>query len=89
MGFYPGSQAAGGQWEGMAVDKEVVDYIQDSDYGGIMFWAINEVGTSAIKTGLSVNEIAMYAKTKFKNANGQCKTPSTKPVDPPKKQTLK
>jgi len=27
MGFEPGGQAAGGTWEGMAVDKEVVDYI--------------------------------------------------------------
>jgi len=61
MGFEPGGQAAGGQWEGLDVDKQVVDYIKENEYGGIMFWAINETGMSAINTGLNVNTIALYA----------------------------
>ena len=42
MGFEPGHQAAGGVWEGMDVDKQVVDYIEDNKFGGIMFWAAND-----------------------------------------------
>lgn len=38
MGFEPGHQAAGGVWEGFNVDEKVVDYISDSDFGGVMFW---------------------------------------------------
>lgn len=60
MGFEPGSQAAGGVWEGLGVDQEVVDYIEVNNYGGIMFWAINERGTTAVETGISVNQIALY-----------------------------
>lgn len=37
MGFEPGGQAAGGQWEGLEVDKDVIDYIQQNGYGGVMF----------------------------------------------------
>ena len=41
MGFEPGYQAAGGIWEGMEVDKQVIDYIEENNFGGIMFWSAN------------------------------------------------
>ena len=41
MGFEPGYQAAGGIWEGMEVDKQVIDFIEDNNFGGIMFWSAN------------------------------------------------
>ena len=41
MGFEPGYQAAGGIWEGIDVDKQVIDYIEDNNFGGIMFWSAN------------------------------------------------
>jgi GH18 family chitinase len=42
MGFEPGVQVAGGIWEGMEVDRQVIDYIKDNGYGGVFFWAINQ-----------------------------------------------
>jgi len=41
MGFEPGGQAAGGKWAGMAVSQQAIDYIQQQNYGGAQFWAIN------------------------------------------------
>ena len=63
MGFEPGGQAAGGNWEGMDVDKQVIDYIKSNYYGGIMFWAINQpasAGSTEI-TGDNAQELAGYA----------------------------
>jgi hypothetical protein len=45
MGFEPGYQAAGGVWEGFKVDEQVVDYVADSEFGGVMFWALNDANT--------------------------------------------
>ena len=62
MGFEPGGQNAGGNWEGMDVDREVIDYINSNNYGGIMFWAINQpasAGSSEI-TGDNAQELAGY-----------------------------
>ncbi len=40
MGLEPGNQAAGGIWEGCAMDKDIIEYVS-SKGGGVMFWAIN------------------------------------------------
>merc|ERR1719367_2684742 len=67
MGFEPGHQAAGGLWEGNDVDKQVIDYIQQNNLGGVMFWAVNEHASlpdSGI-TGKNVQDLAAYAKGKF------------------------
>lgn len=63
MGFTPGGQAAGGVWEGMEVDEQVIDYIKENGYGGVMFWAINEVATapSTEVTGENAQTLAGYA----------------------------
>ena len=63
MGFEPGGQNAGGNWEGMDVDKQVIDYIKLNYYGGIMFWAVNQpasAGSTEI-TGDNAQELAGYA----------------------------
>lgn len=67
MGFEPGYQAAGGKWEGMAVDQQVIDYIYDNGYGGIMFWAMNQpvIAPSLEVTGENARLLAEYAKQKF------------------------
>ena len=44
MGFEPGDQPAGGFWEGLQVDEEVIAYIEEQKYGGAMFWAMNHRG---------------------------------------------
>lgn len=41
IGFEPGQQAAGGQWEGKAVDQQVIEMVKAKGLGGIMFWAVN------------------------------------------------
>jgi hypothetical protein len=41
IGFEPGEQAAGGQWEGMDVDKSVAQFALDNGFGGAMIWAAN------------------------------------------------
>merc|ERR1712176_1744088 len=41
MGFEPGEQAAGGQWEGMDADKQFAKFAFDNGYGGAMIWAAN------------------------------------------------
>jgi len=67
MGFEPGGQVAGGVWEGMEVDKEVIDYIDSSDHGGVMFWAINQPASSSEPdevTGENAQTLAQYALTK-------------------------
>jgi hypothetical protein len=41
IGFEPGEQAAGGQWEGMDADKQFAKFAKDQGYGGAMVWAAN------------------------------------------------
>lgn len=41
IGFEPGPQANGGVWEGLTIDKSVIDWIQATGFGGSMFWAVN------------------------------------------------
>ena len=67
MGFEPGHQAGGGLWEGSMVDKQVIDYIQENNLGGVMFWAVNEHATlpETGMTGKNAQELAKYAKSKF------------------------
>jgi GH18 family chitinase len=66
MGFEPGGQAANGVWEGMETDKNIIDHVSENNYGGVMFWAINEPGfNSPIPTGDNSQELAGYAKSKF------------------------
>ena len=67
MGFEPGLQAAGGLWEGPELDKQVIDYVNAHDYGGVMFWALNEHASSKQtgRTGQNVQELAAYAKNIF------------------------
>ena len=47
MGFEPGEQAAGGEWEGEDVDKAVFETLKEGDYGGAMIWMINPSGKTA------------------------------------------
>ncbi|WP_051261549.1 glycoside hydrolase family 18 protein [Desulfovibrio inopinatus] len=63
MGFEPGGQMAGGVWEGMDVDKQVIDYIKTNNYGGVMFWAINQpaMPPSTEVTGDNAQALAAYA----------------------------
>lgn len=67
MGFEPGPQAAGGVWEGETVDKQVIDYVEQQNLGGVMFWAMNEAGTSSSTgiTGKNSQNLAKYAASKF------------------------
>ena len=68
MGFEPGGQAAGGKWEGMQTDREVTHHIKDNDYGGVMFWAINQpTWKSREITGKNVQELARHAVGVFNN----------------------
>jgi len=46
MGFEPGNQAVAGIWEGFDIDFQVIDYMKQGGYGGIMFWAINEAASN-------------------------------------------
>jgi GH18 family chitinase len=66
LGFEPGGQAAGGQWEGMDVDKTAIDYVANNNYGGSMFWAINQPPyNSTENTGLNADKLADYSRDKF------------------------
>ena len=73
IGFEPGYQAAKGVWEGEDVDHQVIEYIQKSDLGGIMFWAINDMNTcntghcsqSGDVTKDNVDRISKYASSIF------------------------
>jgi len=47
IGFEPGEQAAGGQWEGMDADKQFAKFAYDNGYGGAMIWAANPNPTQA------------------------------------------
>jgi glycosyl hydrolase family 18 (putative chitinase) len=71
MGFEPGGQASGGNWEGMNVDKEVIDYIQQNSFGGVMFWAVNQppLPPSTENTGKNSQILAAYAASKFDKKN--------------------
>jgi hypothetical protein len=80
MGFEPGHQAAGGVWEGFDVDEKVVDYIADSDFGGVMFWAMNDVNVCdtpncdpGSKTKENEAKIAQYTYNKFHAAGQVCR----------------
>jgi hypothetical protein len=46
MGFEPGHQAGEGVWEGFDIDLQVIDYMKEGQYGGIMFWAMNEADST-------------------------------------------
>lgn len=46
MGFEPGHQAVGGVWEGFDIDFQLIDQMKSQNYGGVMFWAINEVDST-------------------------------------------
>ncbi|MBK2255742.1 hypothetical protein IBE48_09810, partial [Francisella philomiragia] len=72
LGFEPGGQAASGEWEGLTLDKEMIDYVSDNNYGGSMFWAVNQVAMNTastyyqnVVTGENVNELATYSKEVF------------------------
>ena len=67
MGFEPGHQAAGGLWEGCEMDTQVIDYVQEKSYGGVMFWAVNEHANSRENgvTGQNAQQLAKYAKNAF------------------------
>ena len=67
MGFEPGNQAAGGLWEGCEVDVDVIDHIQENDYGGVMFWAVNEHANlkDTGVNGQNSQQLAKYAKDVF------------------------
>jgi len=41
IGFEPGEQAAGGVWEGQAVDEDMAREIKQQGEGGCMIWAVN------------------------------------------------
>ena len=66
LGFEPGGQAAGGVWEGMEMSKQAIDYLAENNYGGSMFWAINQPPyLSTENTGLNSNELADFSREKF------------------------
>jgi hypothetical protein len=41
MGFEPGEQAAGGEWQGKAIDNAAARLVKDGGYGGCMIWGAN------------------------------------------------
>ena len=41
MGFEPGEQAAGGEWQGRAADNAAARLVRDGGYGGCMIWGAN------------------------------------------------
>ncbi|WP_325099827.1 glycosyl hydrolase family 18 protein [Allofrancisella guangzhouensis] len=66
LGFEPGGQAAGGIWEGMDVSKQAIDYVANNNYGGSMFWAINQPPYNSTEiTGLNADKLAAYSKEQF------------------------
>ena len=67
IGFEPGGQAAGGKWEGIDVDEEVINYVEENNYGGVMFWAMNQpmLPPSTEITGINAQKLARYAKNIF------------------------
>jgi hypothetical protein len=58
IGFEPGEQAAGGEWEGMDVDKQVGQFALDNGYGGAMIWAANPNPLQAPKGSTLCPELA-------------------------------
>lgn len=46
MGFEPGHQAVKGIWEGFDIDFKLIDHMKAENYGGVMFWAINEADST-------------------------------------------
>ena len=68
MGFEPGGQAAGGEWQGMENTQKVINKVHENDFGGIMFWAINEPGFGSTEpTGKNSQELAKYGKELFES----------------------
>jgi len=52
MGFELGFQYNHGIWEGLDMDKQVIDYLKQNGYGGIFVWALNQhpdTGENALK----------------------------------------
>ena len=41
LGFEPGEQAAGGKWQGKAVDKAAAKLVKEGGFGGCMIWGAN------------------------------------------------
>jgi len=52
MGFEPGTQAAGGKWEGKEADEAVTKFVKENDFGGVMIWAINNGGSTHLDADL-------------------------------------
>jgi len=57
MGFEPGTQAAGGVWEGQVVDQGVTKIVKDGGYGGVMIWAVNNGANTYLDEAL-VNSLS-------------------------------
>lgn len=69
LGFEPGGQASAGKWEGPEVDKQALDYVYSNDFGGSLYWAINQtplkddsVYCSQVNTGIESDKLATYAR---------------------------
>jgi len=58
IGFEPGEQAAGGEWEGMDVDTAIAQFVLDKGYGGAMIWAANPSPVQAPKGSSLCPELA-------------------------------
>jgi len=41
IGFEPGEQGGGGNWEGPERDLKAVDYVNENGFGGAMIWGVN------------------------------------------------
>jgi hypothetical protein len=67
LGFEPGGQYEGGSWEGMAIEKNAINYVAHNNFGGSMFWAINQPPLDSTEnTGRNSNVLAQYSKSLFK-----------------------
>lgn len=66
IGFEPGEQAAGGEWEGMDVDKATAQFALDNGYGGAMIWAANPNPVQAPKGSTLCPQLASELNTILK-----------------------
>lgn len=66
LGFEPGGQAAGGEWEGSSIDKQAIDYVANNNFGGSMFWAMNQAPLNyPTATANNAYELAIYSQDAF------------------------